>query len=740
MQRALMSLLVLFAVTVGYAQEGNDTTYIYPKLFILDDLVVSANRWEQNLREVSNRIAKMSSAKIAFQNPQTAADLLGASNQVFIQKSQLGGGSPMIRGFSTNRVLLVIDGVRMNNAIFRSGNVQNVISLDPNAIEDSEVVFGPGSVIYGSDAIGGVMDFHTLRPEFSKKGVLKIDANAFTRFSSANNEKTGHLDFNIGAHQLAFLTSITHSDYDDLAMGNNGPIKYIRPTFQRFENGTDFEVTNPDPNKQIGSAYNQLNIMQKVKFRPTKAWDLSYAFHHSRTSNYGRYDRLILTKNDGTLSNGDWYYGPQKWQMHALTSNYNKETKLVDHARLLIAYQDYEESRHNRGFGSSRLTNRFESVKALSVNLDLEKKLNESVALFYGTEWVKNDVGSSAFRNDISTGDITAVSTRYPDGSDWRSYSAYVSMKMKLSDRWLMNISGRFNQVITESTYDLTFFNFPFTDARLNNKAINGSTGFIFNPTHNWKLFTNLSSGFRAPNVDDIGKVFDSEPGNVIVPNPNLEPEQAYSIEFGATGQIVKDLTLDASIFYTIIDNAIARGSSTFNGQDSIQYDGQLSQVQSLQNISEVYVYGIQAGVNWMLSDDFQITSNLNFQKGKEKDPATGRDFSPTHVAPTFGASHFIYSKGRIRADLYANYNAEINFENLALSERGDQHLYTVDSNGNPFSPAWATLNLKTSFKSSKYISINLGIENIFNKRYRPYSSGISAPSRNFIIALRAKL
>ena len=740
MRRIFTSLLVLVAVTFSYAQEGNDTTYIYPKLFLLDDVVVSANRWEQNLREVSNRISKMSSAKIAFQNPQTAADLLGASNQVFIQKSQLGGGSPMIRGFSTIRVLLVIDGVRMNNAIFRSGNVQNVISLDPNAIEDSEVVFGPGSVIYGSDAIGGVMDFHTLKPEFGRKGVLKIDVNALTRYSSANNEKTGHLDFNIGTHRLAFLTSITHSDYDDLTMGNEGPVKYTRPTFQRFENGSDIEVANPDPNKQIGSGYNQLNLMQKVDFRPTEVWDISYAFHHSRTSNYGRYDRLILTKSDGTLSNGDWYYGPQKWQMHALTIHYNKTTSLTDHARLLVAYQDYEESRHNRGFGSSRLTNRFENVKALSVNFDLEKKLNENVALFYGTEWVQNDVGSSAFRQDISNGAITAVSTRYPDGSDWSSYSAYVSMKMKLGDRWLMNLSNRFNQVITESTYDLTFFNFPFTNARLNNKAINGSIGFIFNPSPNWKIFTNLSSGFRAPNVDDIGKVFDSEPGNVIVPNPNLEPEQAYSVELGAIGQIIKGFTIDASVFYTSIDNAIARGSSTFNGQDSIIYDGQLSQVQSLQNISEVYVYGIQVGINWNVSDDFQITSNLNFQKGKEKDPATGRDFSPTHVAPSFGATHFIYSKGRFRTDLYANYNGEISFDNLALSERGDQHLYAEDSSGNPFSPSWATLNFKTSYKVNKHLSINFGVENLFDKRYRPYSSGISAPGRNIIIALRAKL
>ncbi len=132
-----ISVLMLVVFYNVLAQEQKDTTYINPKNYILDETVVSASRWEQNIREVPNRVAKISTATIQFQNPQTAADLLGASNQVFIQKSQLGGGSPMIRGFATNRVLLVIDGVRMNNAIFRSGNVQNVISLDASTLDEA---------------------------------------------------------------------------------------------------------------------------------------------------------------------------------------------------------------------------------------------------------------------------------------------------------------------------------------------------------------------------------------------------------------------------------------------------------------------------------------------------------------------------------------------------------------------------------------------------------------------------
>ncbi|GAI23612.1 unnamed protein product, partial [marine sediment metagenome] len=134
---------------------------------MLEESVISASKWEQNKSEIPNRIKSIFESDIQFHNPQTAADLIGSSNEVFIQKSQMGGGSPMIRGFAANSVLLVIDGIRMNNAIYRSGNLHNVISLDPNIIEGSEIIFGPGSVVYGSDALGGVMDFHTKRPILS---------------------------------------------------------------------------------------------------------------------------------------------------------------------------------------------------------------------------------------------------------------------------------------------------------------------------------------------------------------------------------------------------------------------------------------------------------------------------------------------------------------------------------------------------------------------------------------------
>jgi len=738
--KSFYTIILLYLCSFpSLAQEEKETI----QSSYLDEVIISANRWEQNLREISNRVTKVNAQLIQLQNPQTSADLLGLSNQVFIQKSQLGGGSPMIRGFATNRILLVVDGVRINNAIFRSGNLQNVISFDANAVEETEVIFGPGSVMYGSDAIGGVMDFHTLRPGFSSSDKTTFSGNAFGRYSSANSEKTGHVDFNIGLNKWAFTTSITYADYDDLKMGSKGPVEYTRPDYQvRDENGNDIAVTNPDPNVQVPTGYNQLNLMQKIRFKPNDNLDFTYGFHFSETSDVPRYDRLILKNSSDVFTSAEWYYGPQTWMMHAFTMSVTNSTKLFDQLKVTAGYQDYSESRHNRNFTGSnrnRMNERFENVKAFSLNIDLDKQLNAKSTLFYGAEYVNNQVGSTAQRRDIVTGAISPLSTRYPDGSEWQSMAVYASLRHKLNDQWLINASTRYNYVYTYAPYDLTFFDFPFTEAILKNDALNWSLGAVYSPTSSWKLYSNLSTGFRAPNVDDIGKVFDSQPGFVVVPNPELEPEYAYNAEVGFAGKLSDKITLDASGFYTKLTNAIVRGPYTFNGQDSIDYDGTLSQVLALQNISEVTVAGIQASLTIDITSAVQFFTVINYQKGKEKSPEDGNYYSPTHVAPLFGSTQLMFKKPKYQIVVYTNYNGTIGYDDLALSERADSHLYAKDENGNPYAPSWTTLNLKGSYKFSDFISVDAGLENIFDKRYRSYSSGISAPGRNFIGTVRIK-
>lgn len=231
--------------------------------------IVSASKWTQRSQDVPGRISILSASNLQIRNPSNTSDWLGSSGEVFIQKSQQGGGSPMIRGFSANRLLYAVDGVRMNTAILRSGNLQNVISIDPFAIQNTEILFGPGSVIYGSDAIGGVMSFETLKPSFAKDST-EINGKIATRLGSANDEISIHGDVSINFKKWGFLTSFSHFNYKDLEMGKNGPSEYLRPSFVQFINQKDSIFINTKPRVQVQSAYSQWNIMQKILFQSGK--------------------------------------------------------------------------------------------------------------------------------------------------------------------------------------------------------------------------------------------------------------------------------------------------------------------------------------------------------------------------------------------------------------------------------------------------------------------------------------
>ncbi len=720
----------------------NFTIELSESRLTLGEVVVSANRWEENKTEIPQKVEVIGKKQMAFYNPQTTADLLEISGYAYIQKSQMAGGSPMLRGFASNRVLLVVDGVRMNNAIFRSGNLQNVISIDANSLESSEVLFGPGAVMYGSDAIGGVMDFHSLKTRFSDtSSKLLFKTNAFARYSSANAEKTAHLDFTIAGKKWSSLSSLSFSDYADLRAGTVGNAYFLRPSYVASENGKDSMYVNPDSSLQVGTAFKQLNLLQKVHFKPSAFLDFEYGFYYSQSSDAGRYDRLTLDNNgDGTLDFAKWYYGPQKWMMNRLSVSHLKNNGLYNKLRLTAAVQNFEESRHDRRFNNNDLRNQTEHVKAYSLNADLDKHLNEKTTLFYGFEAVYNLVNSESNRQNIKTNAEVPIQTRYPDGSTWQMYGAYANAKHKINQKWVLNSGLRYSYYAIRADFDTSFLPFPFTNAQNQNGALNGSIGFVYSAMKSWQIYTNLSTGFRAPNIDDMGKVFESEPGTVVVPNPNLKPEYAYNAEIGTAKRFGNYLKVDLAAYYTLLKNAITRRPYTYNGEDSIEYDGQMSQVMAMQNITQAYVYGLQAGIDVYLGRGLSLKSTLSYQKGEEQDIDSMAYYPKPHVAPLFGATHLMYSRKQLKLDLYAQYNGAMDYNNLPLVDRTDNSIYAKTADGLPFVPAWYSLNFKLAWFINTNFSLNAGVENITDQLYRNFSSGISAPGRNYSLSLRFKL
>ena len=714
----------------------------------LSEITVSANRNDENILEIPNRIEKLNMKEVAFQNPQTTADLLGTSGYAYIQKSQLGGGSPMLRGMATNRVLLVVDGVRMNTAIFRSGNLQNVISLDANALESTEILFGPGSVMYGSDAIGGVMSFGTIKPKFADtSSSCKLWGNALLRTSSANAEQTGHLDVNLGFKRLSFLVSFTHSKYGDLRSGSVGGVNYFyRPNYVQTVDNKDYILQNPDSTLQVGSKYSQRNFMSKLSYKATNYLSVDYGLHYSETSPYNRYDRLYVVQTSGPNKNklryAEWYYGPQKWNMNQFSLTHNRKNALYSHLKLIVALQHFEESRYDREFMSPIRRMQKETVRALSINIDLEKKLNARWSLQYGAEALHNKVGSTASLTQITTNEAQGSVTRYPDGCSWQSYGAYLSSKYQVAKHLIFSVGARYSYYKILADFDTAFFAFPFSNTKMSNGNLNGSLGFVYTVNRSWQLYTNAATGFRAPNIDDMGKVFESTPGFLVVPNPNLKPESAYSVELGTVKSFKRFMKLDAAAYYTLIDDAMERMNYTFNGQSTIFYEGNNSTVQAVQNVTKAYVYGLQAGVD-MFYKGLGLKSTFSFQRGKEQSGDSLVYYPLRHAAPAFGSTHLTYQMKRFKYDFYVVYNGRMDYEDLALTERVNASYardYSIDPKGKPYSAGWYTLNFKVGYYPTKDLAITIGVENIADLLYRPYSSGINAPGRNFILALKYRI
>lgn len=717
-----------------------DTIFLSPKATNLNEVVVSASKFQQSKKEVPQNIISINSKDVQLSNPQTSADLLSNSGRVFVQKSQLGGGSPLIRGFSTNRLLITVDGVRMNNAIFRGGNAQNVLSINPFNIEKTEIILGSGSVIYGSDAIGGVMNFYTTTPKLSDSKTPKILARSTVRYASANTEKTAHLDFNIGFKKWGFHTSVSVSDFGDLNMGVYGPDDYLSLFYSQRSNGQDIMVSNATPRVQKFTSFRQLHLAQKALYKVTDDLKFDFGLHYSTTSDFPRYDRLSTYDNDGFLRYAEWNYGPQEWllanvQMTKLSSRSN----LYDKIKLSAAYQNFKESRISRKFNANTRKVREENVDAFSLNFDFYKSLSSKSNFSYGTEYIYNRVGSRGRSENITSNASEPIASRYPDGSKWQTLATYLSHKYKPNTKLTVQSGIRYNYVTIDADLSANnaFFNLPFKMANLNTSALTGTLGFSFNPntTFLWKL--NMTTAFRAPNIDDIGKIFDSQPGLVVVPNSNLKPEYAYGGELGLTVNLDDSVIFDASAYYTYLENALVRKNFIVNGMSEMAYDGELSNIQAIQNASQSWIYGFEAGLKIRFSKALELTSQYSYVQGVQED-TLGVELPVRHVAPVFGNAHIIWNHNKLQIDGFINYNGTL--RDSEISAELAESLFALDAQGNPYAPSWYTLNLRTQFNFNNSISCTAALENITNQRYRAFSSGISAPGTNLILAITYKL
>ena len=725
----------------------------------LDEIVLSVFKKSEKTNRIAEQIAVVSSKEIQKISPQTSADLLATIPGIKVQKSQFGGGSPVIRGMESNRVLLVVDGVRMNNAIYRKGHLQSSISVAPNMLDKTEVVFGPSSVLYGSDALGGVIHYFTKTPKLSAEEEVK--SQFFSRFSSVNQEITSHVSAELRFSNWASLTSISFSNFGDLQSGSRrshgfkdwGKVFYYSEN--RYGNYTENPTVNPRPEVLKNTGYHQTDFLQKFFIPLSKNTELKINLQYSTSSNIPRFDRLIEFKNN-SLKFAEWNYGPQNRFLLSSQFLIHPNKKWLESGSITGAYQQIKESRIQRKFGSLDRSYREELVNVFSVNGDFSVSLTQDKkrVLSYGFEFTYNDVISKSFGKtlQVSSGQINGsssgfkVQSRYPDGgSNYLSSSAYIAYRQDLNSKTTLNTGLRFTNTTLHALWlDQTFIHLPETNITAVNSAVTATIGYVYRPGKNWQLNSVVSSGFRSPNIDDIGRVREKS-GNISIPNIHVNPEFAYNVEIGLQKYFNdKKFRVGANVYYSLLDNYIQRDFvyNTDGSKKQVQFDGEFGNAITNQNKGTAYVFGYTLSYLGKISSTINSSGFITYTKGRTYDTKEPMSSIP----PLFGRVEINYKKDKIEFGAALKFNSKKDIEDFNITEGIDNHDLTpivdpsaiLDSDKYYGSPSWMTIGLTSNYLLSDTFSIQARLDNIFNEHYIEFASGISAPGRNASISFVA--
>jgi len=732
MYKIINLLLLLLLTSTCFSQNTKDTLTTS-----LEEVTVSTKKTITEKEFIPSQIESINAKEIEFQNFQNMADVLSASGNLAVQKSQQGGGSPSIRGFEASRVLLLVDGIRMNNLIFRAGHLQNAITVDENMLENVDIFYGPSSTLFGSDALGGSVNMTTKSAKLLNRKIKVFSGNVNTRYSSVNEEKSGYFDLNYASKNFASLTAFSYNDFGDLRMGkrknHNGTFFGERQFYvSTTADGTDILTENKNKFIQKNSGYKQHNFMQKFVYKTNKGFEHGLNFQYSNTNNIPRYDRLTDPTPTG-LKNAEWYYGPQKRLLAVYSLNKEKAFSGSD-LSVDLAYQNVEESRNSRKFGALNLERNYEKVNMFSVGINLHKKIKKG-DLFYGFESYLEVLKSTAENRNIITGETTSdLQTRYPNGDNNMSRNdLYVSYNGKSNKKTAWNLGGRIGYSTLRSTIkDDILFPLPYDAIKQANFTYSATTGLIYKPSKNTALKTNVSTGFRVPNIDDLAKIFDSGNGTLIVPNANLKPEKTVTTDLGfVIKSNNKRFQIETTYYYTQMYDAIITDNFTYEGQDILFYNGENNQIFANQNKGKAFITGISTNIKAYIFKSLQFHGNFNYTLGRiilEDNTKAPLD----HIAPYYGKIGLLYTKNWATLEVYMLYNGKKDISDYYPNGE-DNERYAPEGG----MPAWETYNFKTSFKVIKNASLFAGIENILDTQYRVFASGINAPGINIYGGLK---
>jgi outer membrane receptor protein involved in Fe transport len=645
----------------------------------LDEVIITSQRTAQKDINIPYSTVSVSSAWLADYRPRTTPEALSGMNGVFVQKTNHGGGSPFLRGLTGNQTLILVDGIRLNNSTFRYGPNQYLNTIDALNISKMEIAKGTGSVQYGSDAIGGVLQVFTREPAFST-GMPSWSGRVLGKYMTGNMEKTVRGEAAYSGQKFSAAVGATYRNFGDLIGGDTS-------------------------GKQSPSGYKEFAFDTKLKFLLRPNTVLTVANQFLQQQHVPVYHKVVL-ENFGLNE-----FHPQSRMLNYARLNISTNSSLLNKIEIIGSWQKSMEGRNSRKNGTFSLRKESDEVNTLGFTTDVSSVFTKSWTANSGVEIYADKVNSKTELVNTQSGSASLLRGLYPNNAANGNYSLY-SLHHFTFDNWIVEAGARYN-----------IFSIRISDTTLGKVKINPSS-FVYNASLLYKLtqyqsvYLSFNTGFRAPNVDDMGTLgivdFRYE-----IPTGNLAPERSRNIELGYKLRSNK-WAASISGYYMHLSNLITRVK--LNNEMISGYP-----VYRKENLESGYIKGFETAIDYQPVAGWYFNGNVSYTMGQ----ALTKNEPLRRIPPLNGRllSRYSYKKWSATGELlFASKQSRL--------AQGDKDDNRIPKGG---TPGWKVLNFYTSYEMAA-VRLNLGAQNILNVDYRTHGSGINGVGRSAWLALELKL
>ncbi len=646
----------------------------------LDTLQVTASMESQPLTQVAAAVSVVTRDDIFSRPNVVLADLLRDSAGIYVQQTTPGQGIPIIRGLKGSQNLHLVDGIRLNTAFFRDAPNQYLALVDPFWADQIEVIRGPSSVLYGGDAMGGVVNIISHRPAVNHH--KPISGESYLAWYGAENLALGHARMDISGRQQAASIAMT----------------YLDSGLRRIGGGQTIPFTN----------YRSQSLTGKGIRVTDQGLTLGVDLQHLKQPATPRVDALIAGFGQTHPDAERYLFAPNQRDFVHIFMETPNASGWYDNARYQLAWQKIIDQRQVRSWQETDGFRENNQSHSFSAKATWNRQLDKYRHLLFGLESWQDTIRSEKWRE--TTNGENPVTPRFPDRSQMRLLAAFAEYRIKnQQQQW--NLGVRHSRYHTSLRHPLAPDSMLLTDW-------SGHVGWLLTLSDENRLFANLGRGFRPPNIFDLGQL-GPRPGNRFnVINPQLKPESLYSLDFGWKHSGT-NWHWQSAIFLSHYRDKI---TSVFTGETTP--DG-LSVVQS-QNLSRVRLFGLENEFEWYGTQGQRLRGSLNYVWGQEK---TRQDSEAAdRIPPLNGSLSFFWPVShRWIINMHSRFAASQ--RRLSARDRRDARINPQGTGG------FAVFDVFLNWHPHPNHSLRLGVQNLFDKRYREHGSGLEAPGRGPVLS-----